>query len=50
MTNQNSVQGEIKRRLKAVPTLLSSRIPFNNLKIKIFKSIILPVVLNGCEV
>ena len=55
MTNQNSNQEEIKFRLKAensyysVQTLLSSRLLSKNLKIKIYKTIILPVVLNGCE-
>jgi hypothetical protein len=28
---------------------LSSRLPFKNLKIKIHKTIILPVILYGCE-
>ena len=46
----------IKCRLKAgnpcyysVQTLLSSRLIPKNLKIKIYKTIILPVVLYGCE-
>ena len=54
MTNQNSIQEEIKCRLKAgnscyysVQTLLSSRLLSKNLKIKIYKTIILPVVLYG---
>ena len=33
----------------SVQTLLSSRLLFKNLKIKIYKTIILPVVLYGCE-
>ena len=56
LTNQNSIQEEIKCRLKAgyscyysVLTLLSSRLLSKNLKIKIYKTIILPVVLYGCE-
>ena len=56
LTNQNSIQEEIKCRLKAgnscyysVQTLLSSRLLSKNLKIKIYKTIILPVVLHGCE-
>ena len=47
---------EIKCRLKtgnscyySVQTLLSSRLLSKNLKIKIYKTIILPVVLYGCE-
>ena len=47
---------EIKCRLTAgnscycsVQTLLSSRLLSKNLKIKIYKTIILPVVLHGCE-
>ena len=54
-TNQNSIQEEIKCRLKAgnlcyylVQTFLSSRL-LKNLKIKIYKTIILPVVLYACE-
>ena len=56
LTNQNSIQEEIKCRLKAgnscyysVQTLLSSRLHSKKLKIKIYKTIILPVVLYGCE-
>ena len=56
VTNQNSIQDEIKFRLKtgnscyySVQTPLSSRLLSNNLKIKIYKTIILPVVLYGCE-
>jgi len=54
--NQDSIQEEIKCRLKAgnscyysVQTLLSSRLLSKNLEIKIYKTIILPVVLYGCE-
>ena len=49
------IQKEIKYRRKAgkcyfsVQTLLSSRLLSKNLKIKIYKTIILPVVLYGCE-
>ena len=35
--------------LLSVQTLLSSRLLSKNLKIKIYKTIILPVVLYGCE-
>jgi hypothetical protein len=56
LTYQNSVQEEIKSRLKlgnacyySVQNLLSSRLLSKNLKIKIHKTIILPVVLYGCE-
>ena len=56
VANQNSVQKEIKCRLKAgnscyysLQTLLSSRLLSKSLKIKIYKTIILPVVLYGCE-
>ena len=52
----NPIQEEIKCRLKAgyscnysVQTLLSSRLLYKNLKIKIYKTITLPVVLYGCE-
>ena len=58
LTNQNSIQEEIKSRLKlgnacyySVQSLLSSRLLSKNLKIKIrvYRTIILPVVLYGCE-
>ena len=52
LTNQTSIQEEIKCRLKAenscyysVQTLFSSKLLSKNLKIKIYKTIILPVVL-----
>jgi hypothetical protein len=56
VTNQNLIQDEIKRRLDldnacyySVQNLLSSRLQSKNLKIRIYKAIILPVVLYGCE-
>ena len=56
LTNQNSIQEEIKCRLKlgnacyySVQNLLSSSLLSKNLKIKIYRTIILPVVLYGCE-
>jgi hypothetical protein len=56
MINQNCIQEEIKSRLNSgnacyhsVQSLLSSRLLFRNVKIKIYKPIILPVVLYGCE-
>jgi len=56
LTNQNSIQEEIKSRLKSgnacyysVQNLLSSRLLSKNLKIKIYRTIILPVVLYRCE-
>jgi hypothetical protein len=57
VTNQNLIQKEIKRRLNSgndcyhsVQNLLSSRLLLKNLKIRIYKTIILPVVLYGCEI
>ena len=54
LTDQNSIQEEIKRRLKSgnvcyysVQNLLSSRLLSKSLKIKIYRTIILPVVLYG---
>ena len=56
--NQNSIQEEIKSRLKSgnacchlVQNPLSSSLLSKNLKIKMYRitSIILPVVLYGCE-
>ena len=56
LTNQNSIQEEIKSRLKlgnachhSVQNLLSSSLLSKNIKIKIYRTIILPVVLYGCE-
>jgi len=56
LTNQNSIAEEIKSRLRSggacynsVQNLLSSRSLSKNLKIKIYRTIILPVVLYGCE-
>ena len=56
LTHQNSIQEEIKNRLKSgnacylsVQNLLSSSSLSKNLKIKINRKIILPVVLYGCE-
>ena len=54
--NQNYIQEEIKSRLKSenagchsVQNLLSSSLLSQNVKIKIYRTIILPVVLYGCE-
>ena len=54
LTNQNSIQEEIKSRLKSgyacyhsVQNLLSSSLLSKHLKIKIYRSIILPVVFYG---
>jgi len=55
-TNQNSIQEEMKSRLKSgnacyylVQNILSSSLLSKNLKIKLERTIILPVVLCGCE-
>ena len=55
LTNKNSIQEKIKSRLKLgnayylVQNLLSSSLLSKMLKIKIYRTIILPVVLYGCE-
>jgi hypothetical protein len=56
ITNQNLIQEEIQRRLNSgnacchlAQNLLSSCLLSKNLKIRIYKTIILPVVLHGCE-
>ena len=56
LTNQNSIQEEIKSRLRSgnacyhsVQSLLSSRLLSKNLKTKIYRTIILLAVLYGCE-
>ena len=56
LTDQNSIRKEIKGRLKlgnachhSVQNLLSSRLLSKKLMIKIYRTMILPVVLYGCE-
>ena len=56
LTTQNSIQEEIKRRLKSgtayyhsVQNIFSSSLLSKNLNSKIYSTIILPVVLYGCE-
>ena len=56
LTNENSIAEEIKSRLRSgnacyhsVQNLLSSKFLSKNLKIKIYRIIILPIVLYGCE-
>jgi hypothetical protein len=57
VTNQNLIQEEIKRRLNSgnacyylVQNLLPSCLLSKNIKIRIYKTIILPVVLYGGEI
>jgi len=54
--NQNSMQEEIKSRLKSgnacyhsMQNFLSSRLLSKNIKIKVYRTIILPVAFYGCE-
>jgi hypothetical protein len=56
ITNRNLIQEEIKRRLNSgnacyhsVQNPLSSHLLSRNIKTRIYKTIILPVVLYGCE-
>jgi len=56
LTNQNSIQKEMKSKLKpwnacypSVQNLLSSSLLSKNLKIKVYRIIILPLVLCGCQ-
>jgi len=56
LTNQNYIQEETENRLKSgnacyysVQNLQSSSLLVKNIKIKIYVTIILPVVLYGCE-
>ena len=56
LINQNSITEEIKSRLKSgnacylsVQNLLSSRLLSKILNIEIYRTIILPIVLYGCE-
>jgi len=57
LTNENSIQEESKSKLKlrnacyySVQNLLSSSLLSKNLNIKIYSTIILPIVLYGCEI
>jgi hypothetical protein len=56
VTNKNSTHGEIKSRLKSedacchsVQNLLSTSLLSKNVKIQMYGTLILPVVLYGCE-
>jgi len=56
LSNQNSIAEEINNRLRSgsacyrsVQNLLSSRLPSKNLKIEIYRTIILPVVCMGVK-
>jgi hypothetical protein len=56
ITDQNLIQEEIKKRLNSgkacchsVKNHLYSRLLSKNVKIRIYKTIILPVLLYGCE-
>jgi hypothetical protein len=57
LTNRNSIHEEVKSRLKSgnacyhsVQNLLSSRLLSKYTKISLYSTIILPVVLYGCEI
>jgi hypothetical protein len=56
LTNQNDIHDEIKGRLNSGNAcylsvqILSSRLTLKKLKFKIYKAVILPVVLYGCEI
>jgi hypothetical protein len=56
VTNQNLIQEDIKRRLNSgnacyhsVQNLLSSRLLSKNVKVRVYKTVILHVVLHGYE-
>jgi hypothetical protein len=56
LTNQNSIHAEIKSRFKSgndcynsVQNFLSSSLLSKNIKLKIYRTLILPVALSGCE-
>jgi hypothetical protein len=56
LTDQNCINEKIKSRLNSgnacyhsIQSLLSSRLLSRNVKVKIYKTIILPVALYGCE-
>ena len=57
LRTQNSIQEQIKSRLKLgnasyhlVQNLLSSSLLSKNMKIKLYRTIILPIVCYGCEI
>ena len=57
LKNKNSIQEEIASRLKTVNAcyrtvhnFLSSNLLYKNLKAKIYRTLILPIVLYGCEI
>jgi sorting nexin-29 len=56
LTNRNAIHEEIKSRLKSgnacchsVQNLLSSRLLSKNTKIRVYRTVVLPVVLYGCK-
>jgi hypothetical protein len=56
LTDQNCMQKQIKNRLNSmsacyysVYSLFSSRLQSSNVQVKMYKTIILPVVLYGCK-
>jgi hypothetical protein len=56
VTDQNLIQEEIKRRLNSdnacyhsIQNLLSSHLLSKNIKVRMYKTTILPVILYGCE-
>ena len=56
VTNANDIREEIKRRINmanacyySLDKIISSRLLSKKLKVKTYKTIILPVVLYGCE-
>jgi hypothetical protein len=56
VTTRNLIQEEIKRRSNSgnafyhsIQNLLSSRLLSKNVKIRIYKTVTLPVILYGCE-
>jgi hypothetical protein len=51
VTDKNLIQEEIRVMLDTIPciTFKSYSLLFKNIKIRIYKNLILPVVLYGCE-
>ena len=56
LTNRNCIQEEIKSRLKSgnacchsVQNVLCCSLLYKNINIKIYRTVILPIVLCGCE-
>jgi hypothetical protein len=49
LTDQNCMHVEFKSGIYSVQSLLSCHLLSRNVKVTVYKTIILPIVLHGCE-